>query len=142
MVDSGKVPGGGGSGVTMSSSINASVCGYFDDLWKGETAYDMDVAVGVGGQHTYTGVASFRLPVRGGKFSAPDKSGSHAANIGGTGLNVALPSLGFEGKFDSRYTVDVVLYPNVKLKIEIPPGSKTCPGENSPLPLAPLPGAK
>lgn len=140
MVDSGKVPGGDGTGVTMSSSIDASVCGYFDDLWTGETAYDMNVEVGAGGQHTYTGVTSFRLPPRGGKFSAPDKSGSHAANIGGTGINVALPSLGFEGKFDSSHTVDLVLYPGVKLKIEIPPGSAACPGENSPFPLVPLPG--
>jgi hypothetical protein len=127
IVDGDIVPGGGGSGVTMRSSIDASVCGYFDDLWKGETHYDMDVDVGVGGQHTYTGTNSFHLPARGGKFMAADTGGSHAANIGGTGINVPLPSLGFEGRFDSQYTVNLVLYPNVKVKIEIPPGSKTCP---------------
>jgi hypothetical protein len=137
MVDSGTAPGSGEAGVTMGGSINASVCGYFDDVWKSKTTYTLTVDGGVA--HSYDGNQSFRLPARGGSFSAIDQSGSHDFALSAA-IGAALPTLGFTGTFDSAYTVDVVLYPMVKLKIEIPLGSTDCLEEAAvpqPIPLAP-----
>ena len=121
ITDHGEAPGSGTAGVTMEGTIDASVCGYFDDLWDGTTTYTLRVSGAA--VHTYEGTETFRLPARGGSFSAADTSGVH--NFMAV-PGAPLPDLGFTGSFDSQYTVDVVIYPAISLKIEIPLVSTEC----------------
>jgi hypothetical protein len=136
--NSGTQPGSS-AGVSMSGSLSSQVCGYFDDLWKGNTTYILTAEDG--GSHTYEGTTAFHLPPRGGKFVVQDITGEHAVNIGGSGINVALPELGFSGIFDSRYTVELTLYPKIIRKTEIPASSKECTELQLDVPIAPKPNS-
>jgi hypothetical protein len=119
-------------GVTIFSSLDASVCGYVDDKWTGSEVYTLNA--GPGTYHTIEGTAEFNLPAGGGPFSGTARGSNDMAVIG---RGVAIPNFesGFTGTYDGYKTiVNLTLYPAVVVTspmIELQ--EKPC------APIAPLP---
>jgi len=130
-------PVGSTGEVTMKSTIDTSVCGYFDDQWQGKDAYTLNVYGGEG-VHAYNGTHTFRLPSRGGTFFSKDTPVSQGLTIIGKSVDVAMPNLGFLGTFDGLFTIDFLLYPMAELKMTIPLVSTDCTEPSGEIPVIPL----
>jgi hypothetical protein len=119
-------------GVTIFSSLDASVCGYVDDKWTGNEIYTLNA--GPGTYHTIEGTAEFNLPAGGGPFSGTSH-GSNDMDVIGRGVAIPNFEAGFTGTYDGYKTlVNLTLYPAVVVTspvIELQ--EKPC------APIAPLP---
>jgi hypothetical protein len=78
------------SGVLTSVNVNASLCGYVDDEWKGTYSYSMIVTGG--GSGDCIGTESFRLPFGGGYFTVGVRCENTATILGRT---ISVPGGGF-----------------------------------------------
>jgi hypothetical protein len=78
------------SGVQTSVRVNASLCGYVDDEWKGTYSYTMIVMEG--GSGDCIGTTNFRLPFGGGYFTAGVRCENTATILGRT---MSIPGGGF-----------------------------------------------
>lgn len=136
---------GSGAGVELTSNLESNVCGYVDEEWKGNYRYQLLASSGGGsGQHIYEGKVKFKLPYKGGSFSA-QAVGSHSFVINGTPVNISLPDLSFGGSFDGAAGVHL-LFVGVSVDTEIVKEADSCEGwgeawidETIEPPLAPLP---
>lgn len=122
------------NGITMFSSLDASVCGYIDDKWNGIQIYRLDTDV-QGTSYVFEGTNEFSLPPNGGPFSATTQ-GSNTLNVVGVGVATPQFDFGFTGYFDGNLTIQTLnLSPGTIINgtpIELI--EKPC------VPLAPLPG--
>ncbi|MDI6777963.1 MAG: hypothetical protein QMD77_02125 [Patescibacteria group bacterium] len=130
----GVAPGSAGSGVTIFSSLDATVCGYVDDKWTGWQVYKLQGEHNTG--YDFGGTAEFNLPPGGGEFSGTSQ-GENSMAILGRGVAVPDVDLGFTGNFDGVKTITTMtLFPATVISstlIELQ--GKDC------VPLAPLPGS-
>jgi len=123
------------NGVVVETTVDAKACGYFDDIWSSKNNYTLTVEGGIA--HSYEGSQEFSLPPQGGMFGCQDTTGRHT--FIDPGIAAILPKLGVGGTFDSKYTVDIWIYPlPTPLKIEIPLVSTTCPTSGAEPLLVPL----
>jgi hypothetical protein len=123
-----------GSGITLFSSLDATVCGYIDDEWTANETYQLNV--GPGTYHTIQGTGQFSLPANGGTFAGSVK-GHDAMAIGGQGVAIPDFDAGFYGQFDGAKTIQNLYLVPAGVNISSAPIELT---EKPCVPLAPLPG--
>ena len=120
--------------VVLQASVDAGVCGYVDDEWKGTDTYDT-IAEGGKGQHHFEGKNSFVLPARGGGFTAVSQ-GQHTVIVIGRNVPIPVTGLGFAGFFDGQTGVNLMMYGGVPINTEIIEESRNC--TQPPPPLVPI----
>jgi hypothetical protein len=119
--------------VRISSSLDATVCGYIDDQWTGEEIYRL--SAGADSFHEIKGTAEFNLPSGGGSFSGTAR-GENTMVIIGKGVAIPNFEAGFTGNFDGTKTIHNLYLVPAGVNASIVPielQGKDC------VPLAPLP---
>lgn len=126
---SGETPGSGTYGITMTSSIDATVCGYVDDMWKENFSYELRTGSSIG-FHNLSATGQFQPPANGGYFSG----NFHFDSVSTGGIVLAFPAEQ-SGYFDGQTNLEFVAYPAISLASPIQLVQNSCSSEPAAIPL-------
>lgn len=121
---SGQTPGSGTGGVTMTSSMDATVCGYVDDVWKGNFNFDLTTSSILGFQNL-SGSGQFQPPSNGGYFSG----NFNFKSVSTGGIVVPIPNAEQTGYFDGQTNLEFMAYPAISLASPIQLVQNSCSNE-------------